>query len=132
MRAAGAWLGLWIAMAPACVQAQTHMADGPPHAAAMDRAHAELLQRYMVALQRAITMNWMWPADEPDAACLVHIEQLPGGQVASVTVDANCPYDAAGRRSVVNAVRRAQPLPYQGYESVFRRKISLTFQPLSP
>jgi colicin import membrane protein len=47
----------------------------------------------------------------------------------SAKVDSSCPYDEAGRRSVENAVLRAQPLPYQGFESVFQRDLTFTFRP---
>jgi len=65
----------------------------------------------------------------PNASCVVHIIQLPGGQVMSAKVDSSCPYDEAGRRSIENAVLRAQPLPYQGFESVFQRNLDFTFRP---
>ncbi len=65
----------------------------------------------------------------PSVPCVVHIVQLPGGNVMSAKVAGNCPYDDAGKRSVENAVLRAQPLPYKGFESVFRREIDFTFTP---
>jgi colicin import membrane protein len=34
-----------------------------------------------------------------------------------------------GRRSIENAVLRTKTLPYKGFESVFRRDITLTFMP---
>ena len=43
-------------------------------------------------------------------------------------VDPSCPYDEAGRRSVEAAVLKAQPLPYQGFESVFNRTLILNFR----
>ena len=45
----------------------------------------------------------------------------------SVEFDNSCPYDALGRRSVEAAVRRAEPLPYAGFESVFNRRLNLNF-----
>ena len=90
---------------------------------------AVLLQRYAVAIQSAVTPNWLRPDNMPLVSCKVHIVQLPGGVVVSATVDANCPYDAAGRRSIENAVLRTQILPYRGFEKVFRRDITLTFTP---
>jgi len=88
-----------------------------------------LLGQYIAAIQNAVTQNWLRPDNMPNVSCVVHIVQLPGGDVMSAKVDANCPYDEAGKRSVENAVLRAQPLPYKGFESVFRRDIDFTFTP---
>ncbi len=92
-------------------------------------AHAALQLRYVQALQAAIMQNWIRPEHEPAVPCRVQIEQAPGGQVLDARVDADCAYDEAGRRSLIEAVRRAEPLPYRGYESVFRRKLSVVFTP---
>ncbi|HET6433308.1 cell envelope integrity protein TolA [Dyella sp.] len=88
-----------------------------------------LLGRYLAAVQNAVTQNWLRPDNMPNTPCVVHITQLPGGDVMSAKVDSSCPYDEAGRRSVENAVLRAQPLPYQGFESVFQRDLTFTFRP---
>jgi colicin import membrane protein len=53
---------------------------------------------------------------------------LPGGDVMNVEIDSSCPYDALGRRSVEAAVRKAEPLPYVGFESVFNRRPNLNFE----
>jgi colicin import membrane protein len=92
-------------------------------------ADTGLLGKYQAALQNAVTTNWLRPDNMPDVSCVVHIVQLPGGQVMSAKVDSSCPYDEAGRRSLENAVLRAQPLPYQGFESVFQRNLDFTFRP---
>ncbi|HXP02430.1 MAG TPA: cell envelope integrity protein TolA [Luteibacter sp.] len=84
---------------------------------------------YIAAIQNAVTPNWLRPDNMPDAACMVHIVQIPGGQVLSAKADSSCPYDAAGRASIENAVLRAQPLPYQGFEDVFERNLTFTFRP---
>ena len=88
-----------------------------------------LLAQYQAAIQNAVTQNWLRPDNMPNAPCVVHIVQLPGGDVMSAKVDASCPYDEAGKRSIENAVLRAQPLPYKGFESVFKRNIDFTFRP---
>jgi colicin import membrane protein len=46
-----------------------------------------------------------------------------------VQVSANCPYDQLGKRSLEAAVLKASPLPYAGFEDVFRRDLILTFRP---
>ncbi|WP_266157641.1 cell envelope integrity protein TolA [Dyella silvatica] len=88
-----------------------------------------LQARYLAAIQNAVTQNWLRPDNMPSTACVVHIVQLPGGDVMSAKVDPGCPYDEAGKRSIENAVLRAQPLPYKGFESVFNRNIDFTFRP---
>jgi hypothetical protein len=95
------------------------------------RARNELVYFYASAIQKAVTKNWIQPDGIVNARCEVHIIQLPGGSVESATVDSSCPYDDLGRRSVVNAVLRTETLPYKGFESVFRRNITLTFVPWS-
>lgn len=88
-----------------------------------------LLARYQAAIQNAVTQNWLRPDNMPALPCVVHITQLPGGDVMSARADSSCPYDEAGRRSVENAVLRAQPLPYKGFEPVFQRELTFTFRP---
>lgn len=83
---------------------------------------------YVAALQNAITQNWLRPDNiQTGVVCPIHIVQIPGGQVISAKVLPSCPFDDLGRRSVENAVLRAQPLPYQGFEDVFQRDITFNF-----
>lgn len=91
--------------------------------------NSDLMSQYAAAIQNAVTQNWTRPDNMPSVPCTVHIVQLPGGNVMSAKVAGNCPYDDAGRRSVENAVLRAQPLPYKGFEKVFQREIDFTFTP---
>ncbi|TCV93931.1 cell division and transport-associated protein TolA [Luteibacter rhizovicinus] len=84
---------------------------------------------YIAAIQNAVTANYTRPDDMPNVPCQVHVIQIPGGQVTSVKVDASCPYNASQRTYVENAVLRAQPLPYAGFEDVYQRDITFTFRP---
>lgn len=89
---------------------------------------SDLAARYAAALQDAIVRNWTRPDNVAlGQRCRIYITQLPGGQVMNVEFDSSCPYDALGRRSVEAAVRRAEPLPYAGFESVFNRRLNLNF-----
>ena len=93
-------------------------------------ADSGLVGRYQAAIKNAVTQHWIQPDTvQSGSSCKVHITQIPGGDVLSVSVDSSCPYDAAGRQSVENAVLAAKPLPYQGFESVFQRDITITFRP---
>lgn len=94
-----------------------------------NNSNSTLLSQYMAAIQNAVTQNWMRPDNMPNVPCLVHIVQSPGGTVLSAKASSSCPYDDAGKRSVENAVLRAQPLPYKGFESVFQRDVDFTFIP---
>lgn len=94
-------------------------------------ARNELTYLYAEAIQKAVMRNWLQPDGIPEAKCAVHVIQLPGGMVESAVVDSSCPYNDIGRRSVVGAVLRTQPLPYKGFESVFRRNVTLNFVPWS-
>ena len=104
-----------------------------PHAAQRQTGNnaqkSSLADQYAAAIQNAVTPNWLRPDNMPDVPCVVHIVQLPGGDVMSAKVDASCPYDDAGKRSIENAVLRTKTLPYTGFESVFQREITLTFRP---
>lgn len=88
-----------------------------------------LLGQYLAAVQNAVTQNWLRPDNMPNVPCVVHIVQSPGGNVMSAKVDPSCPYDEVGKRSIENAVLRANPLPYQGFETVFQRNLNFTFRP---
>jgi colicin import membrane protein len=92
-------------------------------------ANDALRGRYAAALTNAIRSNWTRPDNVPrTVTCVINITQLPGGKVIDVQVSASCPYDALGKRSVEAAVMKAQPLPYAGFESVFKRQLELHFQ----
>lgn len=89
----------------------------------------DLAARYAAAIQSAVTNNW----NRPDSAaaglrCSVNIVQIPGGDVISVTVSTPCNADQVTRNSIEQAVRKAAPLPYQGYEKVFQRSIKFNFK----
>lgn len=88
-----------------------------------------LLGRYAAALQEAIRSKWVRPDNIPaGAACRLVIRQLQGGEVIDAQVTSPCVYDEAGRRSIEAAVLKAQPLPYAGFEKVFKRELTLNFR----
>jgi colicin import membrane protein len=87
-----------------------------------------LQAQWLAAIKSAVTQSWLRPDNLPKSVCPVDITQIPGGSVINVHIESGCPYDEVGRKSIQNAVMRAQPLPYQGYEKVFKRQITLNFQ----
>ena len=88
----------------------------------------DLAARYAAAIQAAVTQNWLRPdSAQAGLRCTLRIVQIPGGEVISATVVAPCNADAATRTSIEQAVMRAAPLPYKGYEPAFRRDINFNF-----
>lgn len=88
-----------------------------------------LLGRYQVAIQQVVQRNWLRPETaRPGIRCRLEIVQIPGGEVISANVATPCNADELTRRSIEAAVLRAQPLPYQGFETVFQRRIDFTFR----
>lgn len=101
-------------------------ASPPPGNRGVDAA---LRAAYIDALTKAIRMNWTQPENvSSTVACKIVIRQIEGGEVIDAQVDPSCPYDEQGRRSVEAAVLKAQPLPYQGFESVFNRTLTINFR----
>lgn len=89
----------------------------------------DLRARYAAAIQVAVTQNWNRPESVPAGLrCALRIVQIPGGDVISVNVVSPCNADAAARNSIEQAVMRAAPLPFQGYEKVFTREINFNFK----
>jgi len=114
-------------------QASKQAASAAPPPPGNQGADAGLSARYAAAIQAAVLSQWTRPDNVPlGQKCVIHITQLPGGDVMSAKVDPSCPYDEAGRRSVEAAVLKAKPLPYQGFEAVFARNLKLNFVAQDP
>ncbi|MGA8278670.1 MAG: cell envelope integrity protein TolA [Rhodanobacteraceae bacterium] len=89
----------------------------------------DLSARYAAAIQAAVTQNWNRPESaQAGLHCVLRITQIPGGDVISATVSSPCNADQATRNSIEQAVMKAAPLPYQGYEKVFQRGIDFNFK----
>jgi colicin import membrane protein len=100
----------------------------PARAPGAEGLSDELLARYTAAIQSVVTTNWLRPdSAQPGLSCALEITQIVGGEVIEVHVVPPCNADDITRRSIEAAVQRAQPLPYQGYEKVFQRKIRFNF-----
>jgi len=88
-----------------------------------------LLAEYSSAIIKVVTDNWNRPDTvQPGLRCAVHVIQLPGGTVMSAKAVSPCNADQITRTSIEQAVTKAQPLPYKGYESVFQREITFIFR----
>jgi colicin import membrane protein len=90
---------------------------------------SSLLAEYVSALQKSVTDNWNRPdTTRPGMRCTVNIVQIPGGTVLSANIAQPCNADQVTQNSIIQAVTKAQPLPFKGYESVFRREITFPFK----
>jgi len=90
----------------------------------------DLRARYAAAIQSAVESNWNKPESaQSGLRCTLNIAQIPGGDVLSVRIGTPCNADDITRNSIEQAVRKAAPLPYQGYEKVFTRNIRFNFKP---
>ncbi len=111
--------------AEAAAQTDASVATKPPG----DPASRSQSASYIAAIQAAILRQWTRPESvRIGQQCQVLIRQIPGGEVVSVQVSPDCPYDELGRRSVEAAVLKASPLPYAGYEKAFVRDPVFTFR----
>lgn len=84
--------------------------------------------QYYADIQARVKDAWLRPETTPPGVkCTLEIIQIVGGDVISATVVPPCNADAMTRTSLEQASRRASPLPYTGYESVFKRKMRFEF-----
>lgn len=87
------------------------------------------LAAYRFALQQKVERNWVKPASSPaDLQCEVRVQQLPGGDVVTVSI-LTCNGDAAVRRSIEAAIHKASPLPTPRNPNLFDRNLRFTFRP---
>lgn len=86
-----------------------------------------LLARYGAAITRAVHSQWRVAENRGDIVCTLRIIQIPGGEILDAAVVNPCNADDAVRSSLERAARAAEPLPYAGFESVFRREVLIKF-----
>lgn len=90
---------------------------------------SSLLAEYSSAIVKVVTDNWNRPDTTPSGVrCTITITQIPGGAVIDATIGSPCNADMITQNSIKQAVTKAQPLPYKGYESVFQRRITFIFK----
>lgn len=86
-----------------------------------------LLGQYAAAITRSVHSQWRVGENVSNIVCTLRIVQIPGGEILDATVVNPCNADESARTSLERAVRAAEPLPYRGFESVFRRELIITF-----
>lgn len=85
-------------------------------------------EKYASKIQKRITKNWHRPSSAQfGLSCRLTIIQPPGGDIISAAITENCNGDEATRQSMIEAVERAGPLPYRGFEDVFCQVIDFVF-----
>lgn len=107
------------------------VADVPegPARTGMNGTDSSLLAEYSSAIVKVVTDNWNRPDTTPTGVrCAIRITQIPGGTVINTTITSPCNADMITQNSIKQAVTKAQPLPYKGYESVFQREITFIFK----
>lgn len=103
-----------------------HDSPGPEQTASGNpNATSDNLEaRYMAAIKATIQSNWHHNGAQPLERCQVEFTQAPGGEVIDVTF-LSCSFSPEGRASAERAVRLT-PLPYYGFEPVFKRQQKFT------
>lgn len=86
---------------------------------------ASATAKYLSAINATARANWNTVQIPQQTRCQVEFTQIRGGEVIDVAFRA-CALDAQGRESIERALYKT-PMPYAGFESVFQRKVSLTF-----
>ncbi len=93
------------------------------------KAERTLLTLYSAAIQSAVDKEWSRPSGTPAGLkCQIKVKQIPGGGVIDVSIGTPCNASAVVRNSIINAVKKADPLPYTGFEQVFDRRLNFIFQ----
>jgi len=92
-------------------------------------ARASKEAKWIDAVRSVVTQSWIRPPTaRPGLSCTVSVRVIPGGEVISASVVQPCnTSDEATRRSIINAVQSASPLPYRGFEDVFQRSFNFKF-----
>lgn len=97
--------------------------------AAVPAMEVEALEAgYVAAVQRQIQLHWLRPDGVAQLDCVLTVTQASGGEVIEARFDTPCDADKATQASLKAAAMRASPLPYAGYERVFRHQLQLHFQ----
>lgn len=88
-----------------------------------------LESQYASLLVETIRQRWRRPAGTPvGIRCVMRVRQIIGGEVIAAEIGSPCNAPDLVRQSIIDAIERASPLPYEGFESVFNRQLELNFE----
>ena len=97
-----------------------------PEAPVGERGEDDSLRaKYRALMLQTAEQNWNHIGAPELTRCKVRFAQIPGGMITKVEF-IDCPYDEQGREFVDRALRK-DPMPYQGFETVFMPRVELTF-----
>ena len=89
-----------------------------------------LMTQYQLAVISSVERQWNKPASaNENLLCHVKVRQIPGGGVIDATISTPCNANTIVKNSIIAAIKKAEPLPYKGFESVFSRSATFIFQP---
>jgi len=101
-------------------------AFNPPEGEVLDNLRAQ----YAAAITAAIQSGWLRPSSAMSGVqCNIRVSQLSNGEVISVSIMEGCFQDDPTQASLISAVNRASPLPFEGFEAVFSRDLIIPFIP---
>ena len=87
------------------------------------------LASWTAQITARIQRAWLKPPTaRPGIDCMVHVTQIPGGEVTDVRVG-TCNGDQSVRESIEAAVYRASPLPPPPDPALFERNLDIHFNP---
>ncbi|HET8697282.1 MAG TPA: cell envelope integrity protein TolA [Gammaproteobacteria bacterium] len=87
------------------------------------------LDEYAMMITDKIERNWNKPLSaQPGLECEVHVEQILTGEVVNVQLG-RCNGDATVKDSILQAVRKASPLPKPPPPLQVERNLNVTFKP---
>lgn len=98
--------------------------SGGEDAGSQGQGDSDLEARYVAALRSAILKQMGDPSASRRGNCQLRITQVAGGNVLEAQA-INCQAGSALARAAEAAALMAQPLPYAGFESVFRQSREL-------
>lgn len=98
--------------------------------AARKRQEERLMISYVDAIRQDVQRSWRKPpGTTPDMECTVRVNQIPGGEVVDAKIVSCSTNDENFKRSVVNAVYKASPLPKPADAAIFQRVLEFKFNP---
>lgn len=90
----------------------------------------KLMALYQLAVISSVERQWNKPPSaNKNLICHVKVRQLPGGGVMDATIISPCNANSIVKNSIIAAIKKADPLPYKGFESVFDRTATFIFHP---
>lgn len=103
-------------------------------AEALDSASKRRAERasagYVDAIRQDVQRSWRKPPGaSPDMECVVRVRQAPSGEVIDAQIISCTTNDENFKRSVVQAVFKASPLPKPADASVFQSDLEFKFNP---